>query len=276
MNVSEIFKSKKMIIFMILLAAMLIFAIFGRFFAPNDPYFVDMGLALKPPDAQYPMGCDNLGRCIYSRVLYGAITTIFAAIAVVVIVFVIGAIIGMVAAIRGGIVEAVLMKLNVVFQAFPSFILAMAIAGMMGAGLRNGIIAMCTVQWTKYARMARSYTLELRNSEYIQSAIISGAGTFSIIIRHILPNILPKMIIMAALDVSNVVLALAGLSFLGLSARHPTAEWGLMMSDSRMYLQLAPWTVVFPGIALFVVVIIFNLFADSFRDVMDVKGKKIK
>ncbi|MBQ9625249.1 MAG: ABC transporter permease [Clostridia bacterium] len=269
-------KSKRMLVFLTLMLAILLFALFGNHLAPNDPYFVDMGLSLQAPNSQYPMGCDNLGRCIFSRVLYGARTTIFAAIAVVAIVFVIGAFLGMVAAINGGVIEKVLMKINVIFQAFPSFILAMAIAGMMGAGLRNGIIAMCSVQWTKYARMSRSYTLEIRNSEYLQSATISGASTMDIIFKHILPNIFPKMLIMAALDVSNVVLALAGLSFLGLSAKHPAAEWGLMMSDSRTYLQIAPWTVVFPGIALFLVVIIFNLFAETLRDVMDVKGQKIK
>lgn len=263
------------ILFLGLLVLMVfLVALFGSNFAPNDPYNVDMSLSLQKPNMQYPLGCDNLGRCILSRLLYGAKTTIFSAIAVVAVVFVIGTLIGMVSALNGGIVDAVLMKINVVFQAFPSFVLAMAIAAILGAGLRNGIISICIVQWTKYARMARSYTLEIRNREYLHSATISGADTISLIFRHILPNIFSRMLIMATIDISGVVLSLAGLSFLSLSAKHPTAEWGLMMSDSRMYLQIAPWTVIFPGIALFVVVLVFNLFAESLRDLMDVKGQK--
>ncbi|NLV21115.1 MAG: ABC transporter permease [Syntrophomonadaceae bacterium] len=267
--------SNRLIFFSVLLLAVLLVALLGDNLAPHDPYLVDMKLSLQKPCSDYSLGCDNLGRCILSRLLYGAKATIFSAVAVVIIVFSIGTLIGTVAALKGGIADKILMKINVIFQAFPSFVLAMAIAGILGAGLRNGIISICIVQWTKYARMARSYTLEIRNREYLQSATISGAGAFSIIVHHVLPNIFPKMLIMATMDVSSVVLSLAGLSFLGLSAKHPTAEWGLMMSDSRMYLQTAPWTVFFSGVALFVVVLIFNLFAESLRDVMDVKGQKI-
>lgn len=255
---------------------LVLIAIFGKYIAPHDPYLVDMSNSLRPPDHEYWLGCDNLGRCILSRILYGASASIFSAFIIIAVISSVGSAIGIIAAIKGGITEKILMKINVIFQAFPDFILAMAIAGMLGTGLRNGMISLCFVCWTKYARLSRSLALEIKDADYLRSAVISGANSIQIMFKHIIPNIISQLFIMAALDVSGIILSLAGLSFLGLSAQHPAAEWGMMMSDCRQYLQIAPWTVIFPGIALFIVVIVFNLFADTFRDLLDAKGTKTK
>lgn len=265
--------AKKIQLFILggLIVFLMVAAIIAPLIAPNDPYLVNMGNILKPPGGEYPLGTDDLGRCIFTRILYGAKTSIFSSLIVVLVVFVAGTLIGISSAFIGGVYESVVMRIITIFQAFPGFILAMAIAGMLGTGLRNGILSLCLVYWTSYARVARSLTLEMRGKDYIRSAQISGAGSFRIMVRHIFPNITAPLLVMAALDVGGVVLALAGLSFVGLSGQRPTAEWGLMMNDSRQYLQIAPWTVIFPGIALLILVILFNLFADTLRDVLDVK-----
>lgn len=264
-------KKVQLFIFGGLIVFIMIMALIAPIIAPNDPYLVNMGNILKPPGKGYLLGTDDLGRCIFSRILYGATASVFSSLLVVIIVFIAGTLIGISSAFIGGVYEAVIMRIITIFQAFPGFILAMAIAGMLGTGLRNGILSLCLVYWTSYARVARSLTLEMRGKDYIRSAQISGAGNLRIMIRHIFPNIIAPLLVMAALDVGGVILSLAGLSFVGLSGQRPTAEWGLMMNDSRQYLQIAPWTVIFPGIALLILVILFNLFADTLRDVMDVK-----
>lgn len=261
--------------FSTLLIVIFVVSLLAKRIAPHDPYLVDMSLAFTKPCPEYPLGTDNLGRCILSRLLYGAVPSILSGVVVVVIVFFIGTFLGISAAYIGGIYESVVVKIITVFQAFPGFVLAMAIAGMLGTGIRNGMISLCVVYWTSFARVARSLTLEMREKEYIRSARISGAGTFRIIRKHILPNILAPLIVMAALDIGGVILSLAGLSFLGLSAQRPMAEWGMMLNDNRQYLQTATWTVVFPGSAIFLVVIAFNLMADTLRDVLDPKSLNI-
>lgn len=255
-----------------IICVILVISLCAGLLAPHDPYLVDMSKAFTRPCREYPLGTDNLGRCILSRLMYGATPSIISALAVVVCVFVIGIVLGISSAAIGGLYEAAVMRVITIFQAFPAFILAMAIAGTLGTGIRNGMISLIAVYWTGFAKVSRSLALSVRDSLYIRSASISGAGTFRIMFTHILPNIFSPLLVMAALDVGGVILSLAGLSFLGLSAQRPMAEWGMMLSDSRQYLQTAPWTVIFPGIAIFIVVVCFNLLADELRDVLDPKG----
>ena len=156
-----------------------------------------------------------------------------------------------------------------VFQAFPNFILAVAVAGMLGTGLKNSVLALGAVYWITYAKLSRSLVLSIRDSEYIRAAKICGAGPTAIIFKYILPNMVSPLIVTAALDVSSFILSMAGLSFLGLGPSRPTAEWGATMSEAKTFIQQAPWCIVFPGLALLVTVVIFNLLGDALRDVID-------
>lgn len=165
------------------------------------------------------------------------------------------------------------MKITLIFQAFPSFILAVAIAGILGNGVINGVLSLCAVYWTTYCRLARSLTVSLREIPYMKAAKVCGAGKPAILFRYILPNVMPSLLVTAALDVGSVILSMAGLSFLGLGAVRPTAEWGAVMSEAKDYLQTAPWIIVFNGIALFVVVTVFNLLGDSLRDLLDTEAE---
>lgn len=255
------------------LAAVCLFILIGawmvRGYLPHQPFKTDIRNAFQPPCYEYIFGTDQLGRCVACRILYGAATSLYAAVIAVVLVFASGTAVGVIAAYAGGIVDRILMKITLIFQAFPNFILAVAVAGMLGAGLRNGVLALCAVYWITYARLARSLVLSIRESEYIRAARICGAGPAAIIIRYILPNMISPLVVTAALDVGSFILSMAGLSFLGLGPERPTAEWGATMSEARTYIQQAPWCIVFPGLALLVIVVLFNLLGDALRDKID-------
>ncbi|QNM05045.1 nickel transporter permease [Qiania dongpingensis] len=264
---------KRAAVLLFILAMILALAAAGRFLAPNDPYQTNLSQALKGPSAVYPFGTDNLGRCILSRILEGAAASVFSALTVVAVVFTFGTLIGLIAGYAGGWIDQALMKVTMVFQAFPSFILAVAVAGMLGPGLRNAMISLAVMYWTTYARLARSLVIQLKEEAYIKAAKMCGAKGRHIIFRHILPNMISPLMITAALDISNVTLSMAGLSFLGLGVQAPLAEWGLMISNGRPYLQTAPWCIFFPSLALFVVVVLFNLTGDCLRDAIDDRGE---
>ena len=260
-------KVKFRAVFMIvLLALFLVLILFGKQIAPNDPYVSNLQAANEAPSAQYPFGTDNLGRCILSRILTGAAASVYSAIFIVAVVFFAGTVIGLVAGYGGGWVDQVLMKITMVFQAFPSFILAVAIAGMLGPGLKNAMISLMAMYWTSYARLARSLVLQVKNETYIRAALMCGAKKRHILFRHIL------LMTAAVSDISNVILSMAGLSFLGLGVQAPQAEWGLMISNGRQFLQTAPWAIIFPSAALFVSVVLFNLTGDCVRDVLNDGG----
>ncbi len=255
-----------------LLLALLVLAAAGENLAPRDPYAANLSQALQPPSAEYPFGTDNLGRCILSRILAGASASLFSALAVVAVVSVFGTAVGIVSGYLGGFADQVLMKITMIFQAFPSFILAVAVAGMLGPGLENAVLSLMVMYWTTYARLARSLVLQLKGEPYIQAARLCGAGRGQILLRHILPNMLSSMVVTAVSDIGNVILSMAGLSFLGLGVEAPMAEWGLMISNGRAYLQTAPWCILFPSLALLGAVVIFNLAGDTCRDRMEQGG----
>lgn len=263
-------RKKKILFIQMVILLMILFASFGKYFAPHDPYDSDLGNMLQGPSVEYIFGTDNLGRCILSRILEGAFVSIFSAVFIVVCVFIIGTTIGVIAGYVGGRVDQILMKITMITQAFPSYVLAIAVAGILGASFQNAILSLVLIYWTTYARLGRSLVLQIRNEEYVKAAKICGAKKRHIIFKYILPNTVPSMIVMAALDIGNVILNMAGLSFLGLGAQPPLVEWGVMINSTRNFLQVAPWCVLFPSAAIFVVVIIFNLAGDSIRDCMDV------
>ena len=254
---------------------LLIFVFAAPEFVHHDPFETNLSLSLKPPGTDgYLLGTDSVGRCVFCRILTGGRISILSSFAVIGIVFSIGTTLGVLSGYLGGKTDAVIGKITVIFQAFPGFVLAVAVAGILGPGLMNGIISLSMVYWTTYCRLARSLVLKMKTAAYIQAAKMCGARTRHIILKYVVPNMISQMIITATLDIGNVILSMAGLSFIGLGAARPTAEWGAMMSESRTYLQTAPWTVVFPGIALFIAVLIFNLLGDSIRDSMDKKQKE--
>ena len=265
---------RKLILISVLVVLILTGAHFCRYILPYDPFKTSMGESALPPSSQHWFGTDNLGRDVFSRVLQGSQTSLYTALGVVLVVFLIGTILGITAGYLGGTADVVIMKIIVIFQAFPSFILAVAVAGMLGAGMLNGMLSLCAVYWTTYAKLARSLVLQMKDANYIQAAKLCGAKKRHIIFRYIMPNVISPLTVTAALDVGSVILSMAGLSFLGLGAQRPTAEWGVMMSEARNYMQTAPWIIIFPGLALFLVVIIFNLFGDNVRDMLEKRTRQ--
>ena len=234
-----------------------------------DPTKGSLADAIKAPSAEHIFGTDKMGRDIFARVVYGARVSLVAAFGVVALSFVIGTVLGIVSGYFRGIVDAVIMRIADMMVSFPGLVLAMAVAGILGASIGNAIIAVSVVTWPKYARLARSLVLKIRDRDYVAAAVVTGSKTPYILMRYMLPNALPTLIITAATDIGSLMLELAGLSFLGFGATPPTPEWGLMLSEGRAYMQSAPWLMVFPGLAIFITVVIFNMLGDSLRDILD-------
>ncbi len=253
-----------------LLAALVVaVAVLAGVVAPYDPYAQDLSQALLAPSADHLAGTDRYGRDLFSRILVGAQLSLLSTFSLVVIVSVLGTAVGMVAGMRGGKLDTVLMRTSDVFLAFPGLVFALAVAAALGGGMQNAVIALAAISWPKYARISRGLTLAQRQRTYFAAARISGCSTAQIIVRHVLPNIAGPVLVTAVLDIGTMMMELAGLSFLGLGAQPPLAEWGSMMSESRSLLQTAPWTVLGPGMAIFLVVVVFNLLGDFLRDWLD-------
>ena len=249
-------------------------AIFGQWFTLHDPYVQDLKQTLAAPSGEHLLGCDKFGRDLLSRVITGTQTTIFSAFALVAGITLLGTIVGVIAAYAGGWVDTVLMRISDIFLAFPEMVFAIAVAGVMPGGIWAAVIAVGLIAWPRYARIARSQVLAMKNNTYISAAKLSGCRWYQMIFKHILPNILGPIVVTAALDIGAMIMNLAGLSFLGLGAKPPVAEWGSMMSESRSSLQTAPWVILAPGIAIFITVLIFNLLGDTIRDILDPKQKR--
>lgn len=245
------------------------FCVLAPAFAPNDPNLANLAAAKQAPSAQYPWGTDGLGRCVLSRVLAGAATSVFSALAIVGLTLGIGSAAGILAGYFGGKTDEILMHIVDIFLAFPGMVLALAVAGMLGLGMKNAVIALAATCWPQYARLARSAVLSLRQENFVSAAKLNGQTPMSILWRHILPNAMRPVIVTASLSIGSTILALSGLSFLGLGAQPPVAEWGSMLSDGRGLMQKCPWLVLYPGLAIFLTSVLFNLLGDAVRDVLD-------
>ena len=256
-------------VFLALAIGLVVLSLAAPYIAPNDPVKVDLLNALRPPSEQFPFGTDQLGRCLFSRVLCGAAASIFTSLFVVSIIFIVGTTIGALCGYYGGIIDTICMRVVDILLAFPGMVLAIAVAGMLGSGLKNAVIALSLISWTKYARLSRSQVLAIREDTFIQAAKLSGNSPLQIILLHILPNVAGFLVVTAMLDIGVIVMELAGLSFLGLGALPPAPEWGSMMNEGRSMLQYAPWLTIFPGGAILITVMIFNLLGDSVRDILD-------
>lgn len=238
-------------------------------FATHDPLKAPLSDAFLAPSAEHLCGTDALGRDLFSRIIYGGRATILSAVILVLINLFNGMVLGMLAGYFGGAADAVIMRFADTMIAFPDLILAIAIAGILGPNLVNSMIAMAVVSWTKYARMTRSLVLKIKNRDYVAAARVTGSKHRHMLLDYMLPNALPTLVITAVTDIGSTMLGLSGLSFLGFGIQPPTPEWGYMLSEGRTYMQMYPWMIWFPGIAILIVVIAFNLWGDSVRDILD-------
>ena len=258
----------------LLSALILITSLFSAQLAPYDPYATDPQLILKAPSAEHLLGTDNYGRDILSRILAGGKTSIFSALFIILAAGSLGSMIGLLSGYYRGRMDAVLMRFTDVFQAFPDIVLAIAVAGVLGGGLFNAVLALIVTTWTQYARIARSAAVTVKEETYIQAAQLSGCSDARILFGHILPNIAGPLIVTAVLHVSTMMMGLAGLSYLGIGVQIPAAEWGAMISEGQKYLQQAPWAALAPSGVMVAVMMVFNMFGDQLRDLLDPKTRE--
>jgi peptide/nickel transport system permease protein len=254
---------------LILVAVLAFAALCAPLLAPVDPLKQTLSSRLKPPSAEHWMGTDQLGRDVFSRMIYGARISLLIGLVVVGLAASVGIFVGLVAGYAGGWLDESLMRITDVFFAFPALILAMAISGALGPSLTNAMIAIAVVSWPVYARLVRGQVLILRQLEYVDASRSLGASSGRIMWRHILPNSLSPLLVQASFDMGAAILAAAGLSFIGFGTQPPTPEWGIMVSDGRNYIATHSWLSLYPGLAILLTVAAFNLIGDGLRDTLD-------
>ena len=264
----------RLYVLLILAGLLVLLSILAPLLTPNDPNATSALHMNEAPSRDFPFGTDRYGRCICSRVLMGARTSIFSAVALVAATFIFGSVLGMLAGWFGGAADALVMRLADVLLAFPQMVLAIAVAGILGGGLANAMLAMGVTGWTLYARLARAQVLALKEEAYVSAARLTGQGALSILLKTLLPNMLGPLVVNASTQIGTMMIGIAGLSFLGIGVTEPQAEWGSMISGARAYLQLAPWAVLAPAAATILTVMIFNCLGDCLRDVLDVEGAR--
>lgn len=259
-------------VLLVLVIAVLLVAALAPHLVPYDPYEQNLNMALKAPSAEHLLGTDRYGRDMLSRVIMGAQTSVYSALALVAIIALIGTIVGLFCGYHGGKADGVIMRISDVFLAFPGMVFAIAVAGVLGGGIVSAVIALACISWPKYARITRSQVLSMKDEPFIAAARLAGTTGVKMVWKHFVPNVIGPVLVTATLDIGTMMMELAGLSFLGLGAMPPTAEWGSMMSNGRSMLQTSPWVILAPGVAIFLTVMIFNLFGDTVRDVLDKRG----
>ena len=260
--------------FLIGLAVLLLLVvIFAEQLCPYDPN-AQIFDVLEAPSSAHIAGTDRYGRDLFSRVLVGLRTSVSSSLLLVAVITIAGTVLGTLAGYLGGWFETLIMRISDVCLAFPGLVFALAIAALLNGGLMNAVIALAVVSWPKYARVARSAVLTLKQTDFIAAARLAGDNPAQLILRHILPNAAGSILVTAMLDIGTMMMELAGLSYLGLGAQPPTAELGNMMSSGRSMLQTYPWVVIAPGIAIFVAVVIFNLLGDAVRDYLDPQNRQ--
>jgi len=256
------------------LLAISLLAILAPVLPIQDPRAVNMGERLSPPTWSHPMGTDDLGRDILSRVVYGARTSLLVGAAVVSSASIVGTLIGLVAGYLGGFADEVMMRITDIFLAFPGLVLAMAFAVVIGRGIFPTIVALSLVWWPWYARLARSAVLSCKQADFVEAARALGVSTLRILRVHLLPNSLHPLIVQATLDMGYAILTTAALSFIGLGVQEPTPEWGAMLNIARKYLLSAWWFITFPGLAIFITVLAINFAGDGLRAYLDPRTRK--
>ena len=248
--------------------AMVVIILFGQSLAPYSPVGADVANRLKPPSHDHWMGTDPLGRDVFSRVLSGARTSIKSALVIIISAVSLGLIFGSVSGLFGGIVDDVVMRITDCFLAFPALVLALTIAGALGPSLNNAMLAVSMVWWPWYARLVRGQVLSIKQEPYVEAARSIGAGNTRLMGRHILPNILTPIIVQATLDVGAALVTTASLSYIGMGAQPPSPEWGAMLNVARSFFLNAWWLTAFPGLAIFLTVLLFNAAGDLVRSAL--------
>ncbi|MBQ41628.1 MAG: peptide ABC transporter permease [Gemmatimonadetes bacterium] len=260
----------------LIVVSLLAVALLAPFIAPFDPLAQDLYQGLEAPSFAHPMGTDEFGRDIFSRIVYGARITLRIGLICISIALTVGVFMGVAAGYWGGVLDTVIMRLVDIMLAFPSILLAIAIVAVMGPGIDNVMVAVSVVLVPQFARLVRASVLTVREMAYVEAARALGTGDWRIIASSILPNCLAPLIIQTSLSLATAILDAAGLSFLGLGAQPPTPEWGAMLNSGRELLVKAPWVMTFPGLAIFTVALGFNLFGDGLRDALDPKNITLK
>ena len=270
-------KDKLAVTGVVIIVAVIVLAVFAPWVAPYPDQgrgASDLSVRFKPPSLEHPMGTDRQGRDVLSRLIFGACIPLYISFAVTAAIVLIGVPLGGIAGYFGGRVDEAIMRVTDVFLAFPSLVLAIAFVAFLGPGIRNVMIAIVVSWWPWYTRLVRGMAASLRQRPFVEAAKTMGIGDFTIILRHVLPNAIGPVIVQMTLDIGTVILAAASLSFLGLGAQPPTPEWGLMISEGREYILQQWWIGTFPGLAIFLLVLAFNLVGDGLRDVLDPRTKR--
>jgi peptide/nickel transport system permease protein len=273
-RVRGILRSRSVVIGGSVILAVVILAVLAPYIAPFSPEQIGAGRRLSPPGAAHWLGTDEFGRDIFSRILFGARLTLYIGVVAVGIGLACGVAIGAVAAYAGGWLGGLLMRAIDLLYTFPDVLIALGLVAFLGPNLTNAMIAVGISAIPYYARVTYGVVLAERQKPYVDAAQVVGAGHLRVIVRHLLPNVLPPMIVVASLGFSAAVLSAAALSFLGLGAQPPTSEWGLMLSTGRNYITRAPWLLFGPGVAIFVTVMAFNVFGDGVRDLLDPRQRQ--
>lgn len=242
--------------------------------APYDPVHVEMGKRLFPASVEYLFGTDHLGRDVFSRILVGGQTTVGTSLLVLAIALFIGIPIGLLSGYVGGRLDRMTMRIVDVFLAFPDYIVAIVLSGLLGPGMPNLILAIVFVKWVSYARLVRSTVLTEKEKEYVAMAKINGLSTLQILRKHMIPHVIGNVMVLATLDIGKIILMIASLSYIGLGAQPPMPEWGAMLNEGKAFFYNAPQLMIIPGLAIMIIVLIFNLFGDWLRDRFDVKNQK--
>lgn len=248
---------------LLILLSYICMAIFAGALSPHDPLQVDVANRLQPASTEFLLGTDSLGRCVLSRLLHGARNSLLSAAVVLLTTVSVGTGVGLFAGFFGGRCDYLVQRLLEGVMAFPGLILALAIAGVLGPGLENAVLALCLVHWVGYARIVRNMTLSLRERTYVQASRIAGASSLDLLRRHILPEVAPAVLVVATLDYGRIIISIAGLSFLGLGAQPPAPEWGAMLSEGKAYMQVAPQLILWPGAMIAGIVLALQLLSET-------------
>ncbi len=262
-------KNRLFIVGCIMVFILLLITIFEGYFKLNDPNKINLTHKAALPSSQYPFGTDAMGRCLLSRIIKASTVTLSISFSVVLLSSTVGITFGTISGYMGGILDHILMRITDIIMSFPGTIFALVILALLGPGYKNAILSLAFISWTGYARLARGEVLSIKNSEYIEAAKAIGNDTIQIVIKYILPSIVNKIIVMATLDISKIIMSSAALSFLGLGVQPPTPEWGSMLNEGRTFIQTAPHITIFTGSAILLSALSFNILGDGIRDLLD-------